>query len=105
MENKAQRSQSTSCPKLIYFVTEDWYFYSHRLALAEAAASNGFDVAVVTRVSKHGDRITDRGIRVIPVELRRSGINPLQELHFIWILYRIYRREKPDEVEIGRAHV
>ena len=95
MENKAQRSQSTSCPKLIYFVTEDWYFYSHRLALAEAAASNGFDVAVVTRVSKHGDRITDRGIRVIPVELRRSGINPLQELHFIWILYRIYRREKP----------
>lgn len=86
------------CPKLLYFVTEDWYFYSHRLALAEAAARNGFNVAVVTRVSRHKDRITARGIRVIPVSLRRSGINPFQELHFIWTLYRIYRLEKPDIV-------
>lgn len=95
VENKARSGQSASCPKLIYFVTEDWYFYSHRLALAEAAASNGFDVAVITRVSKHEKRITDHGIRVIPVKLRRSSINPFQELLFIWSLCRIYRREKP----------
>ena len=96
VENKREHVQSDYRPKLIYFITEDWYFVSHRLALAEAAARNGFDVAVLTRVSKHGDRITDCGIRVIPVELRRSSINPLQELRLIWSLYRIYQQEKPD---------
>ncbi|PJF45290.1 MAG: glycosyltransferase family 1 protein, partial [Candidatus Thermofonsia Clade 3 bacterium] len=35
--------------KLVYLVTEDWYFVSHRLALAKAAQSAGFDVMVVTR--------------------------------------------------------
>jgi len=95
VKNKIQYRKSVSCPKLIYFVTEDWYFYSHRLALAEATASNGFDVAVITRVSKHEHRITGHGIRVIPVKLHRSGINPFQEFFLIWSLYWIYRREKP----------
>ena len=82
-ENNIQQGRSAPRPKLIFFVTEDWYFFSHRIALAEAAADYGFDVAVVTRVDRHGELIADRGIRVIPVSLRRSGINPFKELHFI----------------------
>ncbi|MEE9303209.1 MAG: hypothetical protein V3U84_05425, partial [Thiotrichaceae bacterium] len=30
-------------PLLIYFVSEDWYFCSHRLQLAKAALNAGFD--------------------------------------------------------------
>ena len=33
---------------LIYFVTEDWYFVSHRLELALSAIDDGFDVYLVT---------------------------------------------------------
>jgi hypothetical protein len=33
-------------PKLLFFVTEDWYFCSHRLPLAIAARDAGFEVAV-----------------------------------------------------------
>jgi len=33
-------------PKLLYLVTEDWYFYSHRLPMARAAQAAGFDVVV-----------------------------------------------------------
>ena len=36
-------------PKLLFVVTEDWYFVSHRLPLAVAAQKAGFDVAVATR--------------------------------------------------------
>jgi hypothetical protein len=34
-------------PKLLYFITEDWFFCSHRLPLALAAQDDGYDVAVV----------------------------------------------------------
>ena len=82
--------------KLIYFVTEDWYFCSHRLSLAAAAKCAGYDVAVVTRVRNHGRQITEAGVRVIPLELERRGLNPLAEIRLIWQLWGIYRREAPD---------
>src|SRR5215213_3266640 len=44
--------------KLLFVVTEDWYFVSHRLELAVAARQAGYDVAVATRVDRHGERIT-----------------------------------------------
>src|SRR5690348_14911191 len=48
--------------KLLFLVTEDWYFVSHRLELAIAARQAGYDVAVATRVDRHGDRISDAGL-------------------------------------------
>jgi lipopolysaccharide/colanic/teichoic acid biosynthesis glycosyltransferase len=35
-------------PKLLFLVTEDWYFYSHRLHLARAARQSGYSVIVAT---------------------------------------------------------
>jgi glycosyltransferase involved in cell wall biosynthesis len=82
-------------PRLLFVVTEDWYFVSHRLPLAVAARKAGFDVAVATRVREHGGQIEAAGIRLIPFELSRRGGNPLIE---IFRLIRMYRREQPDIV-------
>jgi glycosyltransferase involved in cell wall biosynthesis len=89
---------SPAAPKLLFFVAEDWYFCSHRLHLAEAAQKAGLEVAVVTRVRRHGDLIRQRGIRVIPIELSRRGLNPLRDLVLIARMTAIYRRERPDLV-------
>lgn len=85
-------------PKLLFLVTEDWYFVSHRLPLAIAARAQGFDVAVLTRASKHRKRIEEAGIRVIPFKMNRRGLNPLGILREALALACIYRREKPDLV-------
>ena len=37
--------------KLLFVVTEDWYFVSHRLPLAVAALGAGMDVSIATNVS------------------------------------------------------
>jgi glycosyltransferase involved in cell wall biosynthesis len=87
----------TSC-KLLFFVTEDWYFCSHRLSLAVAARNAGFDVCVVTRVRNHGAEIRSCGLRLIPIELSRHGINPFGDIALIRRLARIYREELPDLV-------
>lgn len=87
-----------SGPKLLYFVTEDWYFCSHRLPLAKAAQMAGFEVTVLTRVRDHGSMIRDAGLRLIPLEIERSGMNVMRELQTLWRLARIYRQERPDLV-------
>lgn len=85
-------------PKLLFFVTEDWYFCSHRLPLGVAARDAGYEVVVVTRVREHGERITAAGLRLIPFEINRRGANPLAELAVLWRLWRVYRAERPDIV-------
>ncbi len=84
--------------KLLYLVTEDWYFASHRLALAEAARDAGYDVSVVTNVANHGDIIRDAGLKLIPIKFDRSGLNPLRDSATIAKLAAIYARVKPDVV-------
>lgn len=84
--------------KLLFFVTEDWYFCSHRLPLAVAAQKAGYEVVVVTRVREHGKKILDAGLKLIPFEMNRQGANPVFELRCIWQLWRIYLRECPDIV-------
>ena len=84
--------------KLLFFVTEDWYFISHRLPIAIAAIKQGYDVTLVTRVSKYGETIRSKGIKLIPLKLSRGGINPVSELGVIFRLISIYRKEKPNIV-------
>ena len=81
--------------KLLFVVTEDWYFVSHRLPLAVAAQAAGFDVAVATREGQQAEVIRGAGIRLIPFVLSRRGGNPLREVVALW---RLYRREQPDLV-------
>ena len=92
--------ESDECrrPKLLFFVTEDWYFASHRLPLAAAAVKEGYEVVLVTRVDRHLEEITRHGIRVIPTNMSRSGLSPLKEMASLSELRRIYKAERPDIV-------
>mgnify|MGYP000889811266 CR=1 FL=1 len=84
--------------KLLFLVTEDWYFVSHRLPLAVAARAAGYEVVVATRVREKAAAIEATGVRVIPIEMDRGGMNPLHELVTLFRLWRLYRRERPDIV-------
>lgn len=84
--------------KIFYFVTEDWYFCSHRLPLAVAAKADGFEVTVITRVRKHGEQIRHAGLKLVPFELSRRGMNLVTEVAVLYRLAIIYYREKPDIV-------
>ena len=84
--------------KLLLFITEDYYVVSHRLPLAVAAQADGYDVTVVTRERHCGDIIRRAGLRMIPFENSRSGLNPLSDLGTLARLGAVYRREQPDIV-------
>jgi glycosyltransferase involved in cell wall biosynthesis len=84
--------------RLAYFVTEDWYFCSHRLPLAIAARQAGYTVYVITRVAVHGDEIEAAGLNLIPLDLSRRGKNPITEANVVRRLTRIYKEIRPDIV-------
>jgi glycosyltransferase involved in cell wall biosynthesis len=91
-------TQTGKPPKLLFLVTEDWYFVSHRLPLAMSARERGFDVVVATRVREAGAKIRDAGLRLIPIDFERASLSPLSETKTISQLISLYRREAPDIV-------
>ena len=87
-----------AAPRLVYLVTEDWYFLSHRLPMARAAQEAGYDVHVLTNVTGHERAIAALGFRVHPVEWRRGSMNPLGLLTMVRAIRRLYRALAPDLV-------
>ena len=93
-----KHNDNTEKKKLLYFVTEDWYFCSHRLDLAMAAINAGYSVTVVTQVGCHAELIKDSGIELIPLKLSRRSVNPIRELYLLIKLVRIFSQHSPDIV-------
>jgi glycosyltransferase involved in cell wall biosynthesis len=83
-------------PKLIFLVTEDWYFCSHRLPVARAARDAGFAVTVATRLRAHGEQIRAEGFALVPLGWKRRGDGVLGGLRALAEIVRLYRRERPD---------
>jgi glycosyltransferase involved in cell wall biosynthesis len=84
-----------TAPVLLYLVTEDWYFLSHRLPMAMAAKNAGYEVHVATRVVQGREAIEAHGFHLHSLDWRRGSFNPLARLA-IWREVRsLYRRVSP----------
>src|ERR1051325_2996610 len=85
-------------PKLLYLVTEDWFFVSHFLPMARTAKAAGFEVVVATRVRNHASRIETEGFRVVPLESERRSLSIVEALRGFLRIMRLVRSERPDIV-------
>src|SRR5688572_27794187 len=85
-------------PKLLYLVTEDWFFVSHFLPMARTARAAGFEVVVATRVRDHAARIEAEGCRVVPLEGERRSLGMFEALRGLVRIVSIVRAERPDIV-------
>lgn len=83
-------------PKLLFVVTEDWFFASHFLPMARAARELGFDVAVIARERNHRLVIEATGARLIGLEAERRSLDPRALFKQIAALKRLIAAEKPD---------
>lgn len=86
----------SSPPRLVYLVTEDWYFISHRLPMARAARDAGFEVHVATNVDRHGAAIEAEGFYLHPLAWRRGSFDPRDLVRVTHEIRNLYRSLKPD---------
>ncbi|MEE7492651.1 glycosyltransferase [Methylobacterium oryzae] len=84
--------------RLVFVVTEDWFFASHFLPMARAAIGMGLSVAVVTRVRAHRAAIEATGVQVVPLEAERASLNPMAAGYAAGQLAAILKALKADIV-------
>jgi glycosyltransferase involved in cell wall biosynthesis len=86
---------SSAKPRLLYVVTEDWAFLSHRLPMARAAREAGFEVHVATRVSGGAAAIEAEHFLLHPIPFMRGSLSPIATCSTIAALRRVHREVKP----------
>ena len=83
-------------PKVLFVITEDWFFHSHFLDRAKYIASSGGTVGVATRFSIHEEELRNLGFELFPVNFSRRGLNPITDFLTALKIRKIVRRFKPD---------
>ncbi len=81
---------------ILYVVTEDWYFLSHRLPMARAAREAGYDVHVATRLNRGKAAIEAEGFTPHALSWRRGSLSPSHSVAGVLELRKLLRSLKPD---------
>lgn len=86
--------------KVLFAVTEDWYFWSHREPLAAQLRADGCDIVVATRFNKLREAFEGRGLYCVPMTFERSLRHPLRDIRAAIALWRNVVRLSPDVVHL-----
>ncbi|MDH3240801.1 MAG: glycosyltransferase family 4 protein [Alphaproteobacteria bacterium] len=87
-----------SKPRVLFLITESWYFTGHWIGLARALKDAGCEVGVACRVSDGAEEITAAGLTLIPLDMDRRSLNPFHLAAVVLRIARAYRAFRPDVV-------
>ena len=85
--------------KLLYFVSEDQYFLTHKLPHAKKAVKEGFEVFVICKTSNLIQKIEKHGIKVLSFNFDRKNVNILKEIIKMVNFFYILKKIKPDIIQ------
>ena len=85
--------------KLLYFISEDKYFLSHKIDHIIDAQNNGFDVLVVCKISNKTNLKNFSKIKVKNFDIKRKSINPLSLINQIIDFVKIIKEYQPDIIQ------
>ena len=84
--------------KILFNITEDWFFLSHFLSRALSAQKDGFEIYVCCNETNKKKIIENYGINFITLPYSRPNINPFYELYILIRLIFVVVKVKPDIV-------
>lgn len=84
--------------RILFVVSEDFYFLSHRVDFAKYLLARNYDVGVLCKSTGRAREIERLGIEVIPVEIRRPRLNVIVVLREAIGIGLAIRRFRPDLV-------
>ncbi len=82
--------------KIMFLITEDWAFLSHRRVLGDACRDIGWQVVVAAHVTDKAEVIAQAGFTLEPLPLERRGTHPWREARTVLAIMAALRRHRPD---------
>jgi len=81
--------------RILYVVTEDWYFLSHRLPMARAAKDAGYEIHIATRLNSGKSAIEAEGFTPHALSWQRGSLSPTHSIAGVSELRKLLRELDP----------
>ena len=85
--------------KLLYFVSEDEYFISHKINQAVTAFKVFYEIKIICKFSKYFKKIKSSGFKTKNIKFNRMSVNLLQNIKVFLNYFLIVRSYKPDVIQ------
>ena len=85
--------------KLLYFVSEDEYFITHKINQAKTALKFFDEIKILCKFSNYSRKIKLSGFKTINFNLNRKSINPILNLRSLTKFFSITTQYKPDVIQ------
>tara|TARA_B100000212_G_scaffold340713_1_gene322032 strand:+ start:1161 stop:2297 length:1137 start_codon:yes stop_codon:yes gene_type:complete len=85
---------------ILYVVNTDWFFLSHRLAIAKKTIEEGYDVHLLTEITTKKKEIEKYGILVQDIKFRRGSTSISQNLFLFIKILKIFKSINPDLIHL-----
>ena len=82
--------------KILFNITEDWFFLSHFLSRALSAQKDGFEIYVCCNETNKKEIIEKYGIKFLRLPYKRPNINPIYQVYILIKLLLIIIKVKPN---------
>ena len=90
----------TEKKSILFLVTEDWYFISHRIKLALFLKKKGYIVHVCCKNTGKFKTIIDAGIQCHGIEAKRKSLSTLQLFNEVITFLKCIKKVNPDIVHL-----
>ena len=85
---------------ILFLVTEDWYFVSHRIKLATYLKKKGYNVHVCCKNTGKFKVIEDKGILCHDIEAKRKSLSTIHLFHEVITFFKCIKKINPDIVHL-----
>ncbi|ODS00142.1 hypothetical protein AUC68_03255 [Methyloceanibacter methanicus] len=82
--------------RVLFLITEDWYFLAHRLPMARAAKAAGYEVHVATRLRDGAEAIEKEGFIAHALGWSRGSVSPWGNVSAVLEIRRLLRDLRPE---------
>ncbi len=88
--------------KLLILVNNLSFFLSHRLPIAEASLSKGFDIVIGYGELGGADPklLEQKGINIKYIPIHRGGVNLFKDLKSLYYIWNFFKKETPDIIHL-----
>lgn len=86
--------------KIIYLVSLDSFFISHRLPIAEQLLKNGYEVHIATEFTNYKKKLSRMGFKTHNIKFNRNSLNPLKAIFSIFQIFILFNKIKPNIVHL-----
>ncbi len=86
--------------KILFFVTEDWYFLSHRIKLAEYLINKGLKVHLCCKDTGKVSLIESKGISCHTINIKRKSFSVIQYFNEVFLFIKFCREIKPKYIHL-----